>query len=64
MRQSRSEPSSWIVLQSLFALLGLELPDVKLELFAFEDVSVGTTDLTGAGGNGGENTTSLELLLQ
>jgi len=49
---------------SLFALLGLELPDVELELFAFEDVSVGATDLTRAGGNGGEDTASLELLLQ
>jgi len=49
---------------SLFALLGLELPDVELKLFAFEDVSIGATDLTRAGGDGGEDTASLELLLQ
>jgi len=49
---------------SLFALLSLELPDVEFELFAFEDVPVGATDLTRAGGYGGEDTASLELLLQ
>ena len=49
---------------SLFALLGLELPDVELELFAFEDVPVGATDLAGAGGNGGQDAAGLELLLQ
>ena len=49
---------------SLFALLGLELPEVELELFALEDVTVGATDLTGARGNGRQNTTGLELLLQ
>ena len=33
---------------SLFALLGLELPDVKLELFSLENISVGATDLAGS----------------
>merc|ERR1711902_399759 len=50
-------------LKSLFALLGLEFPDVELELFAFEDVSICASDLTGAGRDGRQNTTSLELLL-
>jgi len=49
---------------SLFALLGLELPDVELELFAFQDVTVGATNLTGARGDGGEDAPSLELFLQ
>ena len=51
-------------IKHLFALLSLKLPDVELELFALEDVTVGATDLTGARGNGRQNTTGLELLLQ
>ena len=48
----------------LLGLLGLELSDVELEFFAFEDVTVGATDLAGARGDRRQNTTSLELLLQ
>jgi len=58
-----SRPNSFLH-SSLFALLGLELPDVKLELFAFEDVTVGATDLTRTRGDGGEDASSLELFFQ
>jgi len=51
-------------LSSLFALLGFELPDVELELFAFENVSVGATDLARTRRDGRQDTTRLELLLQ
>jgi len=49
---------------SLFALLGLELPDVELKLFALENVSVGATDLAGTRGDRRQDATRLELLLQ
>merc|ERR1719167_1093836 len=42
----------------------LELSDVELELFAFEDVTISASDLAGTRRDGGEDTTSLELLLQ
>ena len=42
---------------SLFALLGLDLPQVKLELLALKDVSVGPAALAGSGGDSGEDTT-------
>ena len=41
---------------SLFALLGLDLPQVELELLALQDVAVGPAALSGPGGDGGEHT--------
>jgi len=48
----------------LFALFGLELPDVELELLSLEDITVGTTNLAGPGRDGGQDTARLELLLK
>ena len=42
---------------SLFALLGLDLPQVELKLLALQDVSVGPAALAGSGGDGSEDTT-------
>lgn len=46
----------WILLTyqtavHLFAFLGLDLPQVELELLAFEDVAVCPATLAGSGGN-------------
>ena len=41
---------------SLFALLRLDLPQVKLKLLALQDVSVGSAALAGSGGDGSEDT--------
>jgi len=48
---------------SLLSLLGLDLLHVKFELLAFQDVTVSTTALSGATGDGGQDTTGHELLL-
>ena len=48
----------------LVSLLGLDLSQVELKLFAFEDVSVGTAWLSGSGGDGGKDTTGHELILK
>ena len=42
---------------ALFPLLGLDLPQVELELLALQDVAVGPPALPGPGGDGGEYTT-------
>ena len=42
---------------SLFALLGLNLPQVELELLALQDVPIRPSALAGSGGDGGEDTT-------
>ena len=55
-----SRPSSCL----LTSLLGLDLPEVELELLSLEDVSVGAAALAGARGDGGEDAASLELILQ
>ena len=54
--------SGWVTItmmtrHSLFALLGLDLPQVELELLALQDVAVGPPALPGPGGDGGEHTT-------
>ena len=41
----------------LLGLLGLELSDVELEFFAFEDVTVASTALAWSGRNSGEEST-------
>jgi len=51
------------VIWSLFALLGLNLTEIELELLSLEHVTVGTATLSGSGGNGCEHTTSQELIL-
>ena len=48
----------------LTSLLGLDLPEVELELLSLKDVSVGAAALAGARGDGGEDAASLELILQ
>merc|ERR1719411_2332530 len=48
----------------LFASLGLDLPQVELELLALQHVTVGSSALSGAGGDGGQHTTSHELISQ
>merc|ERR1719278_752446 len=48
----------------LFPLLGLDLPQVELQLFPLEDVSVSPAALPGPGGDGCEDTTSHELISQ
>merc|ERR1719232_2430032 len=50
--------------QHLFALLGLELAQVELELLALQDVAVSAARLAWSRANGGENATSAELLLK
>merc|ERR1719232_873258 len=50
--------------QHLFALLGLELAQVELELLALQDVAVGAARLAWPRADGGENATSAELLLE
>ena len=57
-RPSPSRPSQ------LFAFFGLQLSDVKLQLFAFEDISIGAADLSRARGDGGQNPTRLKLLFE
>lgn len=52
------------LLSGVLALPRLELPVVELELLSFEDVAVGAAGLTRAGGDDGEETTSLELLFE
>merc|ERR1719278_1509 len=59
--------SGWVTItmmtrHSLFALLGLDLPQVELELLALQDVAVGPPALPGPGGDGGEYTTGHELV--
>ena len=49
---------------SLFALLGLDLPQVELELLSLKDVPVGPAALSGAGGDGGQDATGHELVLK
>merc|ERR1719361_2494470 len=49
---------------SLFASLGLDLPQVELELLALQHVTVGSPALSGTGGDGGQHTTSHELISQ
>jgi len=49
---------------SLFALLGLDLPQVELELLALQDVAVGPAALSGPGGDGGEHTAGHELICE
>ena len=46
------------------ALLGLDLLDVEFELFAFKNISIGATALSGSGGNGGQNTTGSKLIFK
>ena len=41
----------------LLGLLGLELSDVELEFFAFEDVTVASTALAWSGRDSGEEST-------
>jgi hypothetical protein len=50
--------------KGLFSLLGLEFTEVELELFALQNVSVASATLARAGGDGGEKTSSAELLLK
>merc|ERR1719232_1727537 len=50
--------------QHLFALLGLELTQVELELLALQDVAVGAARLAWPRADGGQHTTSAELLLE
>merc|ERR1719232_2326136 len=50
--------------QHLFALLGLELTQVELELLALQDVAVGAARLAWPRADGGKNATSAELLLE
>jgi hypothetical protein len=52
------------LLSGVLALPRLELPVVELELLSFENVAVGAAGLTRAGGDDGEETTSLELLFE
>merc|ERR1719278_142494 len=59
--------SGWVTItmmtrNSLFALLGLDLPQVELELLALQDVAVRPAALPGPGGDGGEYTTGHELV--
>merc|ERR1719278_1273386 len=61
--------SGWVTItmmtrHSLFALLGLDLPQVELELLALQDVAVGPPALPGPGGDGGEHTTGHELICE
>merc|ERR1719232_286243 len=56
--------SNSIKSQHLFALLGLELAQVELELLALQDVAVGAARLAWPRADGGENATSAELLLK
>merc|ERR1719166_709941 len=46
----------------LFASLGLDLPQVELELLALQNISVGSSTLARAGRDGSQNTTSHELI--
>merc|ERR1719385_17927 len=48
----------------LFASLGLDLPQVELELLALQNISVGPSALSGTGGDSGQHTTSHELISQ
>ena len=47
---------------SLFALLGLDLPQVELQLLALQHVAVGPAALAGPGGDGGQDTAGHELV--
>merc|ERR1711874_120564 len=49
---------------ALFPLLGLDLPEVELQLFSLENVSVSPAALAGPGGDRGEDATSHELISQ
>ena len=42
---------------ALFPLLGLDLPEVELQLFSLENVSVSPATLAGPGGDRGEDAT-------
>ena len=48
----------------LAALLGLDLPEVELELLSLQDVAVGASALPGAGGDGGQHAAGHELVLE
>merc|ERR1719356_1798304 len=48
----------------LFASLGLDLPQVELELLALQNISVRPSALSGTGGDSGQHTTSHELISQ
>merc|ERR1719232_2246549 len=50
--------------QHLFALLGLELAQVEFKLLALQDVAVGAARLARSRADGGQHSTSAELLLE
>merc|ERR1719201_1289415 len=49
---------------SLFSLLGLDLPQIELELLALQDITIRPSALAGSGRDGGEDTTGGELVSQ
>merc|ERR1712048_547097 len=53
-----------MVRTGLFASLGLDLPQVELELLALQNISVGSSTLSWTGGDSGQHTTSHELISQ
>lgn len=64
MNTSKSNIEATTCKRNLLPLLSLHLPQIEFQFSPFQDVSISPSTLTGATGNGGQQTTSQELFIQ
>ena len=53
-----------VTTQYLLSLLGFHLSQIKLQFSSFQDVTISATALSGAAGDGSQQTTSQELFIE